>query len=107
MAKKRVLEAVKYLEQCLREAGVEVSKTILFGSQARGEAGEQSDIDVAVVSRDFRNTDIFGRADVIGHAHWKVVSKFRIPMDIVTLTPEELVNSPAPSAQYARAGTAV
>ncbi len=107
MAKKRVLEAVRYLEQCLGEAGIKVSKTILFGSQARGEAGEESDIDVAVVSKDFRHTDIFGRADVIGQAHWKVVRKYRIPMDIVTLTPEELVNSPAPAAAYARGGTPV
>lgn len=107
MAKKRVLEAVKYLEQCLREAGIRVSKTILFGSQASGKAEDESDIDVAVVSKDFRGTDIFGRADVIGQAHWKVVRKYRVPMDIVTLTPEELASSPAPVAQYVRAGTVV
>jgi predicted nucleotidyltransferase len=107
VAKKRVLEAVAYLAQCLREAGIDVARVILFGSHARGEAGEESDIDVAVVSEDFRGTDIFGRADVIGQAHWRVVSKYHIPMDIVALTPEELDSSAAPVAQYVRAGTAV
>nr|QNO42233.1 hypothetical protein MKPHGJHB_00011 [Methanosarcinales archaeon ANME-2c ERB4]QNO43303.1 hypothetical protein BKKEKDFB_00015 [Methanosarcinales archaeon ANME-2c ERB4]QNO45373.1 hypothetical protein CHNKENMJ_00004 [Methanosarcinales archaeon ANME-2c ERB4]QNO45640.1 hypothetical protein JMABOEBK_00037 [Methanosarcinales archaeon ANME-2c ERB4] len=62
MVKSRVISAIKFLQQCLKETGLEVSKIILFGSQSREEATEESDIDILIISEDFWNKDIFERA---------------------------------------------
>lgn len=49
-------EAVEVLERFLfavKAANIKIEKAILFGSYARGDAGQWSDIDVAIVSPDF------------------------------------------------------
>jgi predicted nucleotidyltransferase len=89
MAKRKVRAAVKFLEQCLVEGGVTPSKIILFGSQAKGKATNESDIDVVIISKDFRNKDILERAAMTKDAEIRTLKKFMIPLDIVTLTPEE------------------
>lgn len=38
MAKRKVLEAVRFLKGCLDESGLRDSKVILFGSHAKGNA---------------------------------------------------------------------
>jgi predicted nucleotidyltransferase len=41
----------------LKEAGIEIDKAFLYGSYARGEATEESDIDIMLVSRAFDTYD--------------------------------------------------
>ena len=48
-----------------------------------------SDIDIAVISDDFSGKDIFDRALMTKDAEIRTVRKFRIPLDVVTLTTEE------------------
>jgi len=93
MAKRKVKAAIEFLERCLREGGVTPSKIILFGSQAKGKATKDSDIDVVIISEDFRNKDILERAAMTKDAEIKTLRKFMIPLDIVTLTPEENIRS--------------
>jgi predicted nucleotidyltransferase len=89
MVKRKVRAAVEFLDRCLRQAGVTPSKIILFGSQAKGKATGESDIDVVIISEDFRNKDILERAAMTKEAEIKTLKKFMIPLDILTLTPEE------------------
>jgi predicted nucleotidyltransferase len=89
MVKRKVRAAVEFLERCLRDGGVTPSKIILFGSQAKGRASRESDIDVVIISEDFRNKDILERAAMTKEAEIKTLKKFMIPLDILTLTPEE------------------
>jgi uncharacterized protein len=89
MVKRKVRAAVEFLDRCLREGGVTPSKVILFGSQTEGRATRESDIDVVIVSEDFRNKDILERAAMTKEAEIKTLKKFMIPLDILTLTPEE------------------
>lgn len=52
---------------------------ILFGSYARGEANENSDIDVVVVGGDgFRTTDIFAFGEELRELSQKDVDAFEI-----------------------------
>jgi len=64
MAPKRAKEVVHFLSDCLKEKGLKVSKIIVFGSQAKGTATEESDIDIVIVSEDFKRKNIFRRADL-------------------------------------------
>ena len=53
MAKKYVEVIVSKYIQALRNRNIRVEKAILFGSCAKGTAGEESDIDIAIISPDF------------------------------------------------------
>ena len=47
------------------EPEIHVKKVILYGSYARGRADEWSDIDIAVISDDFKSMDAFKQAEFI------------------------------------------
>jgi predicted nucleotidyltransferase len=53
MAQKTAVATVRRYARALARAGVHVDRLVLFGSWANGRPGPESDIDVAVVSRDF------------------------------------------------------
>jgi predicted nucleotidyltransferase len=48
-----VIESVRIFLRKVNENGIPVAFGVLFGSQARGTADDQSDIDLLVVSRNF------------------------------------------------------
>lgn len=53
MAKREVIEIIRKYGEKLKEQGINFQKLILFGSYAANAAHRDSDIDIAVVSRDF------------------------------------------------------
>ncbi len=53
MAEKSVIKIIKRFTIALTKEGITVDKVILYGSYAKGKERPDSDIDVAVVSRDF------------------------------------------------------
>jgi len=107
MVKDRVAEAVEFLAQCLEESSLEFSKIIVFGSQAKGIATEESDIDVVIISDDFREKDIFDRATLTKDAEIKTIKKFMLPLDIITMTPEEWEKGNSLITELAKGGEAV
>ncbi len=102
MGKREILEAIRFLEECIKENGLNVSKIILFGSQAAGKATVESDIDVLIVSEDFQDKDIFERAELTKDAEIRTIKKFMIPLDIITMTPEEFDSETSLTAIYAK-----
>ncbi len=89
MDQSTALEAVRYLGQRLREAGVQVSRLILFGSHATAGASDDSDLDVLIVSESFRGKNIFDRSRIVGAAERKTIRQFQTPIDVIMMTPEE------------------
>jgi len=87
----------------LKENGLNISKIILFGSQAT-ETTDNSDVDILIISDDFKNKDIFERARLTKDAEIKTIRKFMVPLDIVTLTSEEFENETSPVAEFAKNG---
>ena len=65
----KVMESIKkYIEKISKYYKIET--IILFGSYAKGTQNEDSDIDIAIISSDFK--DIFDdMADLIGYT-WKI-----------------------------------
>ncbi len=53
MAKREVVRTIKKFVEALRREGITVDRVILYGSYARGRTRPDSDIDVAVISRNF------------------------------------------------------
>lgn len=104
MVKKTVQRAIAFLGKNLEQKDLSIEKIILFGSFARGTATEESDIDIVVVSKDFKNKDIFERARLIMEAEVATIRKFMIPLDIITMTPEEFESETSLIADYAKKG---
>ena len=57
----------------LRQAGIDVSDAYLFGSVVKGLSDDESDIDLAVVSRDFEG---------IRYNDMKKISRYRRKVDL-------------------------
>ena len=75
MAKSKTLAAFKFFEKQLKAKKVNVAKIILFGSQARGTASAESDVDIVLISKDFRNKGIFKRLALIKEAEIATIKK--------------------------------
>ena len=69
---------------------IHISKIILFGSAARGKMTENSDIDIIVLSQDFKKMGFLKRLTLLSHA--RVGKTRKIAMDIFGYTPEEAKN---------------
>ena len=84
MDKEINLIIAKY-KQKLETLGIKVQKIVLYGSYASGNAKEESDIDLVVVSDDFRDMDLWERLCLLGRARIGI----KKPMEILGLTKEE------------------
>lgn len=72
-AKNNALNKGKKLIELLNLNGIEVFEAYIFGSVIRGEAHESSDIDIAIVSKDFTGMPFY---DV------QKISKYRRAVDL-------------------------
>lgn len=77
------MSALKKFKEGALKYGVE--KIILFGSRATGEAGESSDVDLIVVSREERKLELLSKL----YHEWHMVQKIDYPIDFLCYTPEE------------------
>ncbi|MBN1664319.1 MAG: nucleotidyltransferase domain-containing protein [Deltaproteobacteria bacterium] len=105
MVEKKVQTVIHFLNEKLKEQKISVSKIILFGSHAIGKADKDSDIDIVVVSDDFSGKNIFKRIELIKDAEIQTIKKFKVPLDIITMTHEEYENRTSIIAEYAHEGT--
>lgn len=81
---KRIKEWVKELVGELKKNGIEVEKVILFGSYARGDFSEGSDVDLIVVSSDWAKMEPLERLKIL----YRIWNK-PIDANFLAYTPEE------------------
>ena len=98
------LAAARFFRERLQEHGVQVSRLLLFGSHATGAAAEESDLDILIVSEDFRGLNIFERSELLGNAEVETIRRFRVPLDVIFMTSEEYESEASLLAQAARSG---
>jgi predicted nucleotidyltransferase len=83
---KEIYQVITEYKQRLKALGINVKKTILYGSYADGRTKEDSDIDLIIVSDDFKNMDIWERLCLLGRARIGI----KRPIEIMGFTQEEL-----------------
>ena len=66
---------------------VRVEAVYLFGSYAKGDWIKTSDVDLVVVSSDFKGMGFLERLDLINTVVWK--AGCRVPIEALPYTPEE------------------
>ena len=72
----------------LTSRGIRVNRIILYGSYARGTAKSYSDIDLAVISPDFKGKGILRRQELLG----ETIFEAGAPIEAIGYTPEEYRN---------------
>ena len=80
---------INYLKESLINSGIKVDSIALFGSALKGEMHEESDLDIIVISEDFKEKDIFERTKLTMNPELMTFKKFKVPMDILNMSPEE------------------
>jgi predicted nucleotidyltransferase len=103
MDKNYALKSAARFSEALVRYGVTASRIILFGSYAKGIQRDGSDIDIAVISDDFKGMDYWKRIDVLSKAIYEVFE----PIEAVAFTPEEWKNGNSIIREYAKDGVAV
>ena len=76
---------IKYIRN-LESLGISVQKVILFGSQATGTFKKDSDIDIAIISKDFDKMGLWERARYLG----KAASNIPYPIEAMGFSPSQL-----------------
>lgn len=82
---KEVYHVITQYKEKLEALGIKVKRIFLYGSHALGKAREDSDIDLLVVSDDFKDMDLWERLCLLGRARLGI----KRPMEIFGLTEEE------------------
>ena len=86
--KRRALEAVEKLLSALQKRGIRIKEAYLFGSYARGDFLETSDVDLVIVSEDWKDMKFLDRLDLVYKVEWEEgISPW---VEVLPLTPEEL-----------------
>jgi len=107
MSKRDIKKAIRYLKYLLKSKGIKVNRIILFGSHARGNYKEDSDIDIVIISKDFSKKGIFERSKMLGDIEWKLMDKYLFPFDIITMSPEDFKRGISPVSQYVKIGETI
>ena len=103
MVKGKIKEAIGLLGDFLNQKNISVDKVIVFGSQARGDTRRNSDIDIAIISKDFEGKDIFEKTEMLKGLKWFLTERLLLSFDIVPLSFSEW-NSSSLIAQFAKEG---
>ena len=82
---KRIKQVVIAYKRTLAGLGITVEKSLIFGSHAQGNAGRDSDLDLLIISDDFKRMDLWERLSLLGRARKGLCR----PMEIIGLTRDE------------------
>ncbi len=83
---REIKEIIKKYSEEIEKLGIRPREILLYGSYAKGLAREDSDIDVIVISNDFKNLDIRERLELLGLAAGRVFE----PIEALGYTEEEI-----------------
>jgi predicted nucleotidyltransferase len=89
MPKTDVVKIGEILRELLLRRKISVQKIIIFGSYAKGLQRENSDIDIIVVSKSFRNKSIFQRVELTTGIGRELVKMTKKPFDIMYYSDDE------------------
>lgn len=100
MDKKSVIEIVDRFCQGITVRGIRPVKIILYGSHANNTNRESSDIDIVVISDDFRGKSFWKRIDIMSEVIYDIFA----PIEAVAMTPEEWESGDSFVVDFARNG---
>ncbi|MBU3933170.1 MAG: nucleotidyltransferase domain-containing protein [Candidatus Omnitrophica bacterium] len=85
-AEYKVKEIVEEYKETLQKLGIKVDRIILYGSFAKRNQREDSDIDLVIIAEDFQKMNLRERQEVLGIAAARIMK----PIEARGYTPDEL-----------------
>jgi len=79
----------KILLGLFEKKGLTIQKIVIFGSFLKGIKKEDSDIDIIIVSKNFRDKGIFEKVELTSGIGNELVRKIQKPFDIMYYSDEE------------------
>jgi len=81
----KLYQIIEKYKDALSKSGIRSDRIILFGSHAFGKAEEYSDIDLVVISNDFKGMDLIERLEILGRTAARIME----PIEALGYTEEE------------------
>lgn len=103
MDKSAVLAIIQDFRKVMESKSIKIKKIVLYGSYASGKYREGSDIDLVVISDDFRDKGYWERIDLLSGAIYEVFK----PIEAVAMTSEEWEQKDSMIADFAQDGEVV
>jgi len=100
MDKQQVLIIISKFREALIKHGLSVDNIVLYGSFFDGRYREGSDIDLVVISQDFRGKGFLERIDMMLEALCEIFK----PIEAYPMTPEEFEKGDSMIALFAKEG---
>ena len=72
-ARSQIKEIIEQYKDTLRKRGIQVERVILYGSFAKGNPTDDSDIDLIVVSENFQTMNLRERLEALGAAAARIM----------------------------------
>lgn len=85
----KIKKIIEEYRRVLSGLGVKAEAVMLYGSFARGNTREDSDIDLIIISKDFRKLNLRRRSEILGIAAARIMR----PIEAKGYTPEEIDRS--------------
>ena len=85
-----------------KKNGVDITNLVVFGSQSDGTATVDSDVDIAIISPFFKGLDSLERRRHIKPVIYYLIERYKIPLDLILLTPDEYSNESSIRMAYIR-----
>ena len=104
MADATVREAAQLIKDFLKDRNITADEIVVFGSYAKGNYTRDSDLDMAIISRDFNEKDVFQRAEMLKGLKWALVEKFELPFDIVPMSLKQWQESSSLVVDFVKEG---
>ncbi|MDP3148098.1 MAG: nucleotidyltransferase domain-containing protein [Ignavibacteria bacterium] len=83
MDKRKISLIKNTVSGVLDSSKVELNRIVLFGSYAKNEQTVDSDIDLIIVSKNFRNDTYFKRIDKVLNLNSTLVKTLKKPFDVL------------------------
>ena len=83
MDKKEIDLIKKTISSVLERNKIELNRLVLFGSYANDQQMEDSDVDLIIISKNFRNDNYFKRVDKVLDLNSILVKTIKKPFDLL------------------------
>lgn len=86
MSSRKIKNIINNFKKELIKSNIHPQKIILFGSYAKGTPRVDSDIDIVVISKDFKNLNLRERLEILGLTAGRILE----PIEALGYTPQEV-----------------
>jgi len=100
MDRESVLRVIEMFRQALEKKKIKIQTIILYGSCAREDYQEGSDIDLIVISKSFSKIGYWDRIELLTD----VIYELYEPIEAVAMSPEDWADGDSMFVEYAKHG---